>query len=285
MLSTPSPAFPEKLLRSTEPHRPASLLPDFKIEALTCAGRSIVVVREDLLIGGTKQRACVPYLEDLIREGVEEFVYASPFAGFAQVALAISARSLGKSATIFCERDATYSGAPRLHEFSKLAMKHGAQMVLVDTLGRASAKAVAYARERIGRAQLPLGFDCVSFRNYLKREVTRAWSQIESQAGSNRPRTLWVPVGSGTLLKTFHEILPADVRIRGVNVRVLENSDPRIAGLTRIDRCELFSTPERFEEPSRLLPPVPSNVHYDAKLWQFMEKHAEAGDVWWNVAR
>ncbi|HEY1068445.1 MAG TPA: hypothetical protein VGE52_20140, partial [Pirellulales bacterium] len=166
-----SAVFPGQPIRLPPSVRPVPTLPEFQIEKIRCGDRSILVVREDLLAGGTKQRACVPYLEELVAEGVEEFVYASPFAGFAQVALAISARALGKKSTIFCERDATSPDQARFHEFSELARNHGARTVLVESLDHAIRDATCYAGERIGRAQLPLGFDCESFRGHLKREA------------------------------------------------------------------------------------------------------------------
>jgi hypothetical protein len=49
---------------------------------------TVHVVRDDLLPGGTKQRAVHAYLRDAIAGGATSFVYASPPPGFAQVALA-----------------------------------------------------------------------------------------------------------------------------------------------------------------------------------------------------
>ena len=59
----------------------------------------ILVVRDDLLSGGTKAR----FLPVLF-EKADEAVYASPAEGGAQTALATVARQLGKRSTIFVAR-------------------------------------------------------------------------------------------------------------------------------------------------------------------------------------
>ncbi len=38
-----------------------------------------------------------------------------------------------------------------------------------------------------------------------------------------------------------------------------------------------------FAEQASLSPPIPSNEHYDAKLWAHILERGRAGDLWWNV--
>ncbi|MBC7370827.1 MAG: hypothetical protein H7326_04635 [Bdellovibrionaceae bacterium] len=70
------------------------LSPPVVLQKMKIANATSYIAREDLLEGGSKQRAIAPYLEDLVRAGYTHFIYASPFCGFAQVALAASARKL-----------------------------------------------------------------------------------------------------------------------------------------------------------------------------------------------
>lgn len=56
------------------------------------------VVRDDLLPGGTKRRAFLPYISS--KPDIEEWVYASPRFGYAQLALAYICKDLGKKATV-----------------------------------------------------------------------------------------------------------------------------------------------------------------------------------------
>ena len=57
---------------------------------------NLLVVRDDLLPGGTKRRAL-----PVLMKGKSEYVYASPVYGYGQVALAHVARESGKRATVF----------------------------------------------------------------------------------------------------------------------------------------------------------------------------------------
>ncbi len=58
----------------------------------------VQVVRDDLLNGGTKRRAFTMYIASL--PDVDEFVYASPRQGYAQLSLAYACRDLNKKCTV-----------------------------------------------------------------------------------------------------------------------------------------------------------------------------------------
>lgn len=94
-----------------------------------------------------------------------------------------------------------------------------------------------------------------------------------------------LPVGSGTLAKTLRAVVPPQITIKCVNVRVLEDSDLRLQQVQQLDNVEFYSSNLVFAEAATTLPSVPSNLYYDAKLWSFIDSHGESGDVWWNVAR
>src|SRR5688500_1651242 len=84
--------------------------PSRSLDRLAVSKGHVWVVRDDILEGGTKQRAAVPFLRELIAGGARELAYASPFCGFAQVALAAACRELGLRATIVAERDPEQAG-------------------------------------------------------------------------------------------------------------------------------------------------------------------------------
>lgn len=254
----------------------------FQLDTLTTGAGRLHVLRDDILPGGTKQRGCLRYLRELQQAGTREFVYASPFAGFAQVALSVSAALLGARCTLFCERDKTAS-EPGFHAFSWIAKRHGANLVLCEDLDEAHARTFEYARAP-SMTVLPLGFRSERFMDILTEEIRRVWDGIVSELG-HPPRELWVPVGSGTLLHCFRRVTAGRVPIFGVDVRVLEPEDDRIASLRELPGVTLLRTPERFHEPVEHCPPVPSNCHYDAKLWRFLVSQAAPSALWWNVAK
>lgn len=254
----------------------------FQLDTLSTERGRLHVLRDDLLPGGTKQRGCGRYLRELQQQGSREFVYASPFAGFAQVALSVSAALLGVPCTLFCERDKTVA-EPAFHPFSRLAQRHGAELILCESLEEAHQRACAYGHPRSSTV-LPLGFRAERFMEILTEEIHRMWSGIVRELG-HAPSELWLPVGSGTLMQCFHRVTGGRTPLYGVDVRVLPAEDDRLASLRELPGVTLLRTPERFHEPVQCPPPLPSNRHYDAKLWRFVASQAKPSALWWNVAR
>jgi len=244
--------------------------------------RSIHVVRDDLLPAGTKQRAILPLLRDFQRQGARHMIYASPFAGFAQVALAYGCQSVGLQCTLFCERDPHQPGAAP-HAFTKLAQRWGAKIALTGNLAEAEDLAEELAQSS-GGMKIPLGFHCREFQQHFQESVAHALGEIRRKIGV-LPKRTWLPVGSGTLANAFHKVAPETMELCCVDVHVLNPKDLRLQALRLLPRVTYFSAEEDFQEMAAHRPPLPSNIHYDAKLWSFVKNHARDGDLWWNVAR
>ncbi|MDQ3401908.1 MAG: PLP-dependent lyase/thiolase [Actinomycetota bacterium] len=214
-----------------------------------------------------------------MREGVTEFVYASPAPGFAQVALAYTSQLLNVKCTVFCELlDGDF------HEFSLLAESYGATIHACDSLGSAEERARTFGHEDDHRRKLPLGFGSTDYTAHLRQAFTQQWAHVIEDLGT-APKGLWLPVGSATLATTFRETLPDSVVMHCVDVRVLEEDDPRITRLRDMPGVVMYRSDQRFLDPATTPPPIPSNAYYDAKLWPLIEEHATHGDLWWNVAR
>ena len=250
-------------------------------------GRIVHVVRDDLLDGGTKERGLAPLVQDLAASGVRRFVYASPFCGFAQIALASAARRVGRDAVVFAGAAPGGSGdlrGARLHGYSREAGLRGAHVVRCASLDDAEARARAFTDDNVDAHKLPLGFACDAFFSAYERALRVEWRRIETMLG-RAPEQLFVPVGSGTLLRAFARVIPASVTIEAIDVNVLASDDPRIASIAGLPRVRLHRSELPFASPSRAWPPFPSNRYYDAKLLPFVERLAGASSVWWNVAR
>ena len=261
-----------------------SLSPPAVIEKILHKNKTFFVVRDDLLPGGSKQRACAPFLEDLVKKGFDQFYYASPFAGFAQVALAYTCQQLGLKCVLYCEKDQTKESPNAKHEFTQLAESYGAKIIILETLDMCEKQAKREALMALRSIKIPLGFNCESFTIAFEKELRYQWTEVIQSIKLN-PARIWLPVGSGTLASVFERILPASTEIMCVDVRVLAASDQRILSLIHKPRINLYSAPEYFHEPADLPPTIPSNTHYDAKIWQFLSKFGHDYDLWWNVAR
>ncbi len=214
-----------------------------------------VVLRDDLLPGGTKRRAIPVFFDD----AHDEYVYASPVFGAAQLALAHTARELGKRATIFCAKRGVY--APLTQQTADA----GAKICEVDfgMLSNVTGKARAYCMQT-GAKLLPFGLDDPRFVDALSRVALAL--PIE-------PEEVWSITSSGTLTRALQRAWP---RARFYGVRVGHMPD---AG-----NATVYTASEAFDKPAKMPPPFPSMPQFDAKLWRFVKEYATPGALVWNVA-
>jgi hypothetical protein len=218
----------------------------------------VLVVRDDLLPGGTKARFVGRFFDR-----ADEAVYASPAEGGAQTALATVARQLGKRATIFvAQRGRPH---PRTLEASRL----GAKVVGVHPgyLSVVQARAREYC-ERTGALLIPFGVDVA----FATEAIVKAARSIEIE-----PDEVWCAAGSGVLARGLARAWP-NARRHVVQVgRNLEAAD--VAG-ARIHEYPLPFGSAAFDRP-----PFPSDPHYDAKAWEMCTARKGPGRVlFWNVA-
>jgi len=214
----------------------------------------IFVVRDDYLPGGTKSRVLPRFLV-----GADEFVYATPAYGYAQVALSITAKSMGKRATIFVAK------RNELHTRTRAAYSFGAKIVQIPYgyLSNVQAKAKAYC-EATGAKLMPFGLDFPEFIHSL----------ADVAIGLNiKPAEVWTVAGSGVLTRALQIAWPKS-SFHAVQI----GSFPK-AGVATIHKA-----PEKFEQDAAIKPPFPSCSNYDAKAWQFIRRHAKPGALFWNVA-
>jgi hypothetical protein len=214
----------------------------------------IMVVRDDLIAGGTKRRVL-----DTLLVGAEEFVYATAAYGYAQVALAYACAAAGKRATVFTAKRAVP------HARTLEARAAGAKVVMVPHgyLSNVQAKARAYA-QAVGAALLPFGFDTPAFVDALAAVAASLPVQ---------PREAWTVAGSGTLTRALQRAWP-HAAFHAV----------RIGSAPDAGRATLHMAPEPFERDAKQPPPFPSCGNYDAKAWRFILRHATPGALFWNVA-
>lgn len=243
--------------------------------------KQLLVVRDDLLPGGSKQRGAIPYLRSLVAIGRTHFVYASPFSGSAQVTLGFCCarlKAFGVKCTIYCEK--TPRGS--FHEFAYLAESYGSDIILCESLADAHARSLDMQSN--DTHVVPLGFDDPSYRKFLECEIRKHWQTISIKYDILE---LWLPIGSGTLLNIFKKIVSDNIKIYGVNVNVLPENDPRISTIMSDERVIYIRYKKKFHEAHAGITPVPSNIFYDAKVFSELKKTSGVDSValWWNVAR
>ena len=165
----------------------------------------VLVVRDDLLPGGTKMRAILPLMQV---QAAAEFVYASPAQGYAQLALAHCARLLGRQATVF-------TAARKVPHPLTLAATHAGATVVPVPCGYLSvvqARARAYAAER-GAFLVPFGAE------YAESLHAIAAAAI---ATGLQPNEVWSVAGSGVLTRALQLAWPGGSCIRSPLIGWLE---------------------------------------------------------------
>lgn len=209
----------------------------------------IHVVRDDLIPGGTKRRA----LHVLLDRGVDEYVYASTVYGYAQIALAHTARDLGKRATIFCARH------KERQPLTRQAAAAGAQIVEIDPpayLSVVTARAKAYC-QKAGAQLVPFGANTPAFVEAMA-DVARAVPIT--------PQEVWSVSASGTLTRALQLAWP-DAVVNAVHVGA--HGD--------LGRAVVWRAPEAYERDAVFPPPFPSCRNYDAKA---LALHQALGTAW-----
>jgi len=217
---------------------------------------NLLVVRDDVLAGGTKEAA----LRDCLEAWPEpELVYAGPRQGFAQIALAAACRAVGRKATLFIAASKTK------HPRSLKAQELGAELreVACGYLSVVQARAREYCAAT-GARLLPFGLACEE----MERAIAARAATLEIE-----PPEVWSVAGSGTLTRGLQRRWPA---AKFYAVQIGKTPDAGMA--------EVLIAPEKYEQGARISPPFPSCSNYDAKAWQFITQRAGDGALFWNVA-
>jgi len=217
----------------------------------------ILVVRDDLIGGGTKAR----YMAKLFEEA-DEIVYATPAEGGAQTALAWTAREMGKKATLFVAK----RKVP--HPRAVMAKRLGATVWQVSPgyLTVAQKRARDYCAAT-GATLAPFGMD-----------LPEAIETIAAAARSTgiEPDEVWCASGSGVLARALAMAWPKARRFVVQVGRDLHAHD--VAG------AEIIISRLKFGDRAKVLPPYPSDPHYDAKAWEHIKARRGPGLVLlWNV--
>jgi len=222
----------------------------------------ILVVRDDKLEGGSKRRALTPDMLRLAGEGHEEFVFGGPAEGYAQLALAYSAKEIGVRATYFVAK------RKQPHRNTVEAIAAGIKAVEIPH-GRLSVvqyRARTYCAET-GAYFYPLGFATPEYEAELTKQISAALEGLEFSE-------TWACAGSGLLTRCMQAAAPS------VNHHAV-----RIGFPPKVGDAILFDAPEAFADEAASPPPFPSAANYDAKVWRFIKEHAKPGALFWNVGR
>lgn len=252
------------------------LNPELVIKSEKVDDRTFHIVRDDFLVGGTKQRM----LYDIMKNSkCEEFVYAGPVYGYAQIALSYVSKILNKKATLFLEKKRP------LWPLTKAAAGYGANLIEIQknpVLKKVQKKAEDYV-DAIKKEKgsdyiclLPFGLGSKEYIDTLGKQIEKA---VPSSVKNNMPKRMWVVGGSATLLNALYKVFPDTV------FKVVQVGKKIWPDQLDLKRTELFVSDEKFTDVAKIQPPYPTVKTYDAKLWKYVLEHGEDGDYVWNVGK
>lgn len=221
----------------------------------------IKVLRDDLLIGGTKS-ILMPYI---VSNEYDEYVYASPVYGGFQIALSAYCQSVNKKATIFCAK------RKELHDNTKRCIDFGAEIIQVPYgyLSNVEKHAKDYSFYKKAK-KLEFGAKTSQNIEIISNRVKEVIFKIGAE-----PDEIWCAIGSGTLVESILKATSKS-RIYGVQVGAnYYNNNPRLS---------ILKYPKSFDKISKYKCDFNSMPNYDLKAYEFCVKFKKTENVlFWNV--
>lgn len=222
-----------------------------------------LVVRDDLLPGGTKRRALLSILFNI---KAREVVYPATAHGYGQLALAYAGKDAGKKVTLFLADRKNFESAPIVAETMAKTNAEYHFIKFPNFMNCVVARAGEYANKN-GAELMPLGFDMPEFLDELVK--------VAKSLPIEPPKEVWVAGGTGTLARAFQKAWP-HAKINVVSMG-MKNGD--------MGNATVYEAPEKFAQKAKNPPPYPAASHYDAKVWQFAKKYGRKGALIWNVGK
>lgn len=228
------------------------------------------VFRDDKLIGGTKQRAIVSYMES---NPAKKFIYAGPTTGYAQVALAYAASLTNKKAILYLTKQ-----TPRTNLTSYALTFNSVELHEIPNanLKQLQHKAEEYHKKNKDTHMFSFGgYDEV----YMKELLNMLKKSMPKDLLKNNPKRIWLVGGSATITNVLYKLFP---KSNFVIVQVGKKIWP-----DQIDekRTKLIISDEKFNKVAQYQPPYPTVATYDAKLWKYFIDDPQEGDYIWNVGK
>jgi threonine dehydratase len=240
----------------------------------------ITVLRDDLLVGGTKS-VLMPSIDDDIN--ITEFVYASPVYGGFQIALSAYCKTVNKKATIVCAK------RNLKHPNTLKCIEYGANIIEVEYgyLSVVEKKARDYCYEKPHIKKIVFGTKSEETIQLISNRMTQVLQLLKKRG--RYPDEIWCAVGSGTLISGIVKAVPESITVIGVQVGAEFIPDEQNQNLM------IVKYPKSFEKESNLIIDFPSMPNYDLKAFEMcLEyynkyyndkncKHTKKNILFWNV--
>lgn len=214
----------------------------------------IKVVREDLIIVGSKARAG----EALIAKCKSDtIVYVQPRFGYAGVSLIELCKKYNKKLVLFMP------SSKEISEHQAYCIENGCEYHFYRIAAMPNLNIIAqkYAKETKSFF-IPLG---------LKHPLVTAMI-IKTAMEIPEPNSFWTAFSTGVLNRALQIAWPNSIANGLAVARNIHDGEK--------GRANIICHYQNFSSNSKILPPFPSASNYDAKVWEYLKP----GDLFWNVA-
>ena len=269
----PNPIFIYKKLLDRIPRRLYN--PKVIIEKINIDNKMYNVVRDDYIIGGTKMRAGLLLLQNILKnKEIKNIIYGGATNGYAQICIAYSLYLLKRKdiELILPIQQVNNKEIHKIQTITKYYHNKTKYIIVNDTMKGVWKIIDSYDKKC--DYVLPFGFGSEEYEKILIKQLKR---HIKDLLNIKR---LWLVVGSGTILKVLQQILP-ETLFFGVQVgKTLKDED-----IYDKSRLVLYiSSQKLYNEYDKKSDYYMTVSSYDAKVLEFVKLHGIEGDYIWNVA-
>ena len=211
-------------------------------------GRFVEVVRCDVVPGGFKRLAVDGVYKKM---KANNLVFATNSLGTGALALTLSLEGSGKNIVIFLSNLDSISPNLSLCEKLGARLDFSGKADIFDSEGLRKEALEKYKDDNC--EVLPLGLE----NEEVKENIVKIAKDIFS---SKVPKELWVATASGLTVRALQEALP-ETNFHAVLVK---GNNPDVG------KAKVHISKEKFIEQAKIIPPYPSNLNYDAKVWSIL---------------
>lgn len=249
--------------------------PAIYIKPIKYSGIKLNIIREDVLVGGTKSRAVIPYIQNLTLQDptITGLIYLGATNGYAQVAFA-NALNLLKS-DINLRIYTQPINLPDAKKIIKLASSLYHNLVYVS-LNKPMREIWPIIDKWIDNNP---SYKLIEFglRDNLYENLLYESLSVHLSEYIDIIKTMWLVIGSGAIFSTLYRILPNTFFniVQVGKVYDLEAYDK--------SRYKLHVSSYKLYKNIDIKIPYPTTSSYDGKIWEFRDQFKN-GDWIWNVA-
>lgn len=246
--------------------------PPIQVKTYSYKKIKLNVIREDLLMGGSKQRAMVPLIQNMIKhDNINELIYFGASNGYAIVALAYTLFLLKSNIQMRIYHQKT--NLPEARKITDLARSIYPRVKFVYINGpmRNGWPLIDEHLQKNKRSRLiPFGLKTDEFKQLYQQALTKYVTKY-----ANVIKRLWMVVGSGTIFSVLYNMLP---NTHFCLVQVGKKVD-----LEGYERYTLYTSTIKLYNEINVGIPYPTAKSYDGKIYEF-DKHFKDDDWIWNTA-